>query len=123
VSSGGVKKDAGKPQWSLLPFDAVREVVHVLGVGAKKYAPRNWENGVAWSRYYDASMRHLTSWWMGEKDDPEDGLPHLAHAACCVLFLLAYELRGMGCDWDDRPGRVHETLDYALQPGLQKDNE
>lgn len=39
-------------------------------------------------RYYDAAIRHLTAWWDGERNDPESQLPHLAHAACCVIFLL-----------------------------------
>jgi hypothetical protein len=40
---------------------------------------------------------------MGENDgrDHESGRSHLAHAACCVLFLLAYERRKVGTD--DRP--------------------
>lgn len=39
-------------------------------------------------RYYDAAIRHLTAWWDGERNDPESNLPHLAHAACCIIFLL-----------------------------------
>jgi hypothetical protein len=29
----------------------------------------------------------------GAKADPESGLPHLAHAVCCVLFLLWFDER------------------------------
>jgi hypothetical protein len=36
-------------------------------------------------------MRHVTDWWDGEKNDKGSGLPHLAHAACDILFLLAME--------------------------------
>lgn len=92
MSVVGVKLDAGKPRWSLLPFGAIRSVVEVLEYGARKYSPGNWrlvEN--ARERYFDATLRHLTAWWQGETNDPESGLPHLAHAACCVLFLLALE--------------------------------
>jgi hypothetical protein len=83
------KHDAGKPRFSLLPIGAVRSVVKVLEFGAAKYAPDAWQ-GVpdARRRYYDAAMRHLDAYWSGERDDSESGLPHLAHAACCVLFLL-----------------------------------
>ena len=42
-------------------------------------------------RYYDALMRHLEKWRSGEIDDPETGLPHLAHASCCMMFLLGME--------------------------------
>jgi hypothetical protein len=97
------KHDSGKDPWHLLPWDAAREIVVVLALGAAKYEPRGWEGGTDWSRYFSALQRHLTAWWMGEARDPETGRLHLAHAACCLLFLLAYELRGVGRD--DRPGR------------------
>jgi dATP/dGTP diphosphohydrolase len=99
----GRKDDQGKPRWELLPTDAVREVVQVLTFGAKKYADRNWERGIKYGRVYGAALRHLTSWWEGQDADPETGLSHLAHAGCCVLFLLAWSLRGQGETWDDRP--------------------
>jgi hypothetical protein len=94
----GVKYDADKDPWHLLPTDAIREVVKVLAFGANKYAARNWENGMAFSRCYSASLRHLTAWWEGEDKDPETGISHLAHAMCCIMFLLAYALRGTGTD-------------------------
>ena len=97
----GVKDDAGKLPWALLPFDALRGIVQVLDFGQRKYAPRNWEKGMDWSRCFDACLRHLTSWWQGEAQDPETGLSHLTHAGCCLLFLIAYEIRGVGKD--DRP--------------------
>lgn len=78
---------------SLLPWRALGVVVDVLEHGARKYAPDAWW-GVpdARRRYYDAAQRHLCAWWLGEADDADSGLPHLAHAACCVLFLLAFEV-------------------------------
>lgn len=86
------KHDAGKRRWSLLPFNALRQVVDVLEFGAAKYAVDGWKTVPnARTRYYDATMRHLTEWWAGESLDPESGLHHLAHASCCVLFLLAKE--------------------------------
>lgn len=95
------KFDTAKDPWHLLPTDAVRGVVAVLGFGAGKYGERNWEQGMAWSRCYAALLRHLTAWWEGEKADPETGMSHLWHAGCCLMFLTAYEIRGIGTD--DRP--------------------
>ena len=95
------KDDAEKLRYDLVPFDALAEIVKVLNFGATKYAPRNWEAGFDWSRIYAATLRHLTSWWQGEDRDPETGLSHLAHAGCCILFLLAFKIRGAGKD--DRP--------------------
>jgi len=98
----GTKKDDGKDPWDLLAWDAVREVVKVLAFGVRKYERRNWEKGIKYSRCYSAAIRHLTAWWAGEETDNESGLNHLAHAMCCVLFLLAYRVRGMD-QFDDRP--------------------
>ena len=60
--------------------------------GAAKYSEGNWK-GVEPVRYKDAAMRHLVAYMNGEKNDEESGLPHLAHLACCVLFLLWQEKR------------------------------
>lgn len=100
--NGGVKFDDGKPRWDLLPMDALNDVAAVLQYGAKKYAARNWEKGMHWGRLQAAALRHLAAWSIGQDEDIESGLPHLAHAACCVLMLLAMEQRGIGTD--DRSG-------------------
>lgn len=97
----GRKDDAGKAPYELLAPEMLEDVAQVLAFGAGKYAPRNWEKGMRWGRVFGAAMRHLWAWWRGEDRDPETGLSHLAHAACCVMFLLAYEARGVG--EDDRP--------------------
>lgn len=97
----GRKDDSGKNRVDLLPVDALEEVSKVLTFGARKYADRNWEKGMAWSRVYGACIRHLWAFWRGEETDPESGLSHLAHAMCCVMFLLSYRLRST--PGDDRP--------------------
>ena len=93
-----IKADINKPEWYLIPPDAIEEIVEVLTYGARKYTPNNWHAGAHWSRYFSACMRHLWKWWGGEDKDPETGYSHLAHAGCCILFLLAYEKRGLGKD-------------------------
>lgn len=95
------KADTGKVRWSLIPWDALLGALHVLEFGADKYGPDNWQNGADWSRYFNALQRHLLAWWMGEKADADTGRSHLHHALCCLLFLAAYEMRGIGKD--DRP--------------------
>lgn len=101
LTAAGVKYDGGKDPWHLAPWDAFKAIVKVMDFGAKKYAARNWEKGMDWSRLYSATLRHLTAWWEGEKADADTGYSHLWHAGCCVVFLIAYELRGVGKD--DRP--------------------
>jgi hypothetical protein len=104
LDKGGVKYDQGKLPYHLLPPDAVEEVLKVLDYGAKKYRERNWEAGMKWSRCFSALMRHMWAYWKGEDLDKETGISHLAHAGCCILFLLSYHLRKVG--EDDRPKGV-----------------
>ena len=91
------KHDGGKTDWSLLPWDAVEEIIKVLQFGAGKYSPWNWaENGgFKFNRLFNSSMRHFVAWfWRREDLDPETGLSHMAHLGCNVLFLLHYVLNG-----------------------------
>ncbi len=89
----GIKFDHNKPQPRLLPMLGLGAVIDVLTFGAKKYAPDNWQIvPKARERYTDALLRHVFAWMAGETNDPESGLHHLAHAGCCVLFLLHFEL-------------------------------
>ena len=98
MAKKGIKFDSGKLRWSLLPYDALADVVRVLMHGAAKYEDFNWQHVVSEdggkARYFDALQRHLIAWWNGEINDPEDGLSHLAHATCCLLFLLWKERNG-----------------------------
>ena len=104
--SEGVKHDDDKLPMHLLPPELLRGTAAVLDFGARKYSARNWELGMAWHRPYAALLRHMLAWWEGEELDPETGLPHTWHAACCIAFLMAYQARGIGTD--DRPkGESH----------------
>lgn len=58
----------------------------------------NWRKGMRWSRLADAALRHLLKWASGSRVDEETGLSHLAHAMCCLMFLLNYEQTGLGED-------------------------
>jgi hypothetical protein len=113
TAEGGKKLDDGKPRWDLLPFDAVNDVAVVLDYGARKYAARNWEKGLRHGRLLAAALRHLGAWGMGRDLDDESGLPHLAHAACCVLMLLALHRRQVG--EDDRPLRLCSCQNAPLK--------
>jgi len=91
-SMEGLKYDEGKPDYTLIPWEALEEVVKVLEAGEKKYARNNWQKVEdADFRYLKAAFRHLISYAKGEQNDPETGLSHLAHACCCMLFLLHFD--------------------------------
>jgi len=88
----GTKHDAAKARFDLVPWRALGRVVDVLTFGARKYADWNWVHVPgARARYFAAALRHLTAYAGGEANDPESGLPHLAPAGCCVLFVLALD--------------------------------
>lgn len=96
--TAGRKNDEGKRRWNLMPWNAVEEVVKVLEFGAYKYGRNTWKyESNARMRYFDVAMRHLLAWKNKDertdkdKCDEESGLPHLAHAACCILFMLAID--------------------------------
>lgn len=92
TAPAGIKNDDGKARWDLLPWEEVGQVVEVLTHGAKKYAPENWKRVPnPQNRYFAAAMRHLHAHRLGDALDDETGLPHLAHAACCILFLMHFE--------------------------------
>ena len=102
AESGEAQKfDTDKPRYDLLPPELMEQTAKILTFGAKKYAARNWELGMDWSRVFGALQRHMWAWWGGEDKDPETGESHLAHACCCIAFLTAYEQRQAGTD--DRP--------------------
>ena len=91
----GTKDDTDKLDWSLLPLSALHSVIKVLMMGARKYSHDNWkfvQN--AKRRYFNEAMRRLDAYQDGEETDKESGLSHLAHAVCCLIFLLWFEDNG-----------------------------
>lgn len=90
----GAKADQGKPIMGAIPPHAELAVARVLTFGAEKYARDAWqavENAEV--RYMDAALRHLNAHRRGELVDDESGENHLAHAACCILFMLDMQER------------------------------
>ena len=89
--TAGIKHDAGKLRFDLIPVEPLREIARVYTIGAAKYADRNWERGIAWGRVFAAMCRHAFAWWGGEQLDPVDGQHHLASVAWCAMALIEYE--------------------------------
>lgn len=83
-----------------LDNDDYEGVAKILEFGAVKYAPRNWEQGIAYHRVFGAAMRHYMFRGLA---DSETGYPHRHHFLCCYMFLAAYTARGLH-EFDDRPG-------------------
>lgn len=91
LAGAAIKFDQGKLPLHLLSTEAMNQTAAVLQFGAQKYAEHNWRKGFTWSRPLAAAMRHITAFNNGEDKDPESGFSHLAHAACCIMFLLEFE--------------------------------
>ena len=93
----GAKLDAGKVRVGLVLFGfarALEQVARVGTYGSEKYSDNGWmqvPDGVR--RYTDALLRHLLAEAMGERIDPETGLPHAAHCAWNALARLDLMLR------------------------------
>jgi hypothetical protein len=111
-SSGGsaMKFDDNKLPVNLLSTEALLQTAAVLKFGADKYHAHNWRDGFAWSRPLAAAMRHIMAYNDGEDKDPESGLSHLAHAACCIMFLLEFE-------------KTHPELDDRYKVDVHKTKE
>lgn len=88
----GQKNDDGKLDWTLLPWVEVEQVAQVMMYGMKKYSRNNWQKVKnAKLRYRAALLRHVLAYEKGFITDGESNLPHLAHAACCCLFLMFFD--------------------------------
>lgn len=90
----GAKLDAGKNRLGLVLggfASALQEVGKVGTFGAGKYTDNGWQSVPdALERYTDAMYRHLLAEAAGERNDPETGLPHAAHAAWNALARLHF---------------------------------
>jgi len=79
---------SGKGRYDLLPPHAVRRLAQVYERGAAKYADRNWEKGMAFSRYLDSALRHVFQHLEGNRDED-----HLGHAVFNLMAVLEHQER------------------------------
>lgn len=108
MATEGLRYDTGKPRMDLIPPEAVFALADALRVGAEKYAERNWELGMDWSRVFGSLMRHAWKFWRGEDIDEETGVPHVDLIMINAVFLCTYYRRKIGKD--DRHIVAKETL-------------
>lgn len=112
----GVKYDNDKPDYTLLPFNALEDVVNVLTFGAKKYDRHNWKKVDNLDlRYQAAAYRHMIAYSKGEEIDSESGLPHLAHAVCCLMFMMEAKqivqpAKAVDHEFVPYEGRMYESI-------------
>jgi hypothetical protein len=97
----GLRYNQGKTRYDLLPSYPIDQLAQVLTKGAEKYAPRNWELGMPWSKITASLKRHLSAIESGEDFDKETGLLHASHVLCNAAFLVEYYKTHP--EHDDRP--------------------
>jgi uncharacterized HAD superfamily protein len=108
----GLRYDQGKLRYDLVNADAHKGMVEILTFGAQKYAERNWERGMKWSKVISSLKRHLAAIEAGEDFDVESGKLHADHIACNAHFLSAYyRIFPQG---DDRPHKYLKHLKVGL---------
>lgn len=119
ADGGGLRKDDGKNKLDLIPPEWIWALGAVLTQGAEKYAVRNWERGMAWSKMIGCGLRHVFKFVCGERYDPESGCHHLAHAAWNFLALMTYDIRKIGendlPNFDDAVALAY--LEGIMDPG------
>lgn len=86
----GLRFNEGKLKYDLIHPIAEKGLVEVLTKGSIKYAPRNWEKGMEWSKIISSLKRHLAAIENGEDYDEETNLLHADHLQCNAHFLSAY---------------------------------
>ena len=97
----GIRYNEGKLRYDLIHPQAEKGLVQVLAMGANKYAERNWELGMKWSKILASLKRHIAKIEAGEDFDEESGLLHADHVQANAHFLSAYyKIYPQG---DDRP--------------------
>lgn len=90
----------GKAKLSLLPAYSLTSMARIMEGGATRYGRFDYVRGYPYSFYDDAFNRHMLAWRSGEDMDPDDGQPHLLHAACCCIILA--EMQAIEVGTDDR---------------------
>ena len=103
--TGAVRDRAvGKGRFDLLSTQMLMRLARHYEAGSIKYSDRNWENGMPFSVYVDAAMRHLVKYIAGWNDED-----HLAAAIWNLAALVFQEEKNPGLD--DLPERKREAVD------------
>jgi hypothetical protein len=102
----------GKPRPDLISPFLDERVGQWLRIGAEKYAERNWEGGMPFSRAVASLRRHLMQYQQGLRDED-----HLAAIVCNAMFLMHYEEmieRGV------LPAELNDMPNYQKPPAKKK---
>lgn len=94
----GVKHNANKIRYSLIPPECLELLADSLTSGAVEYSDFNWQKRKNPNKtHYDSLMRHLQAWRKGKKMD-ESGKTHLQCAFANAMFLTWFEIQEIDDD-------------------------
>lgn len=85
---GGATRDSseGKGRYDLISPLFLRRLALVLEKGAKNHGDNNWKGGIKYSRLIDSSLRHISQYNSGMRDED-----HIIQAVCNLMFLVHFE--------------------------------
>lgn len=99
-----LRYDDGKSRVDLIDPNFILALGDHYQRGAKKYAERNWEKGMLFSRCYASAQRHLLAFWAGEDTDAETGTLHVVAVAWNMAAIHHYmNDPALREKFDDRP--------------------
>lgn len=111
----GAVRDAGdgKGMPELLPAEALLELSKHFEKGAKKYAARNWEKGIPYSKFIGPMLRHTFKHLAGYTDEP-----HLTAAVwngICLMQTMLWVQQGiLPGSLNDLPIRDITHIDHSF---------
>lgn len=102
-STGAVRDtQENKPRYDLIPISVLERLAVHYGLGAQKYATRNWQKGQPISRYYASLQRHLMA-LIKNADDEEDHAAAVIWNAVAVAWTIEQiEKYNLPSELDDR---------------------
>ena len=93
---------AGKGRFDLLPMLALFRIAKHFENGSLRYLPRNWEQGIPLSCFWDSAFRHMMKMMLGMDDED-----HCAAAGwnlmCFIETKMRIELGILPKELDDMP--------------------
>lgn len=96
-----------KAGMSSIPAVVLAEVGLGMLEGRCKHGAYNFRiHGARSSVYYDATLRHMMSWWEGQDIDPDSQLHHVVKAIASLIVLRDAMIQGVLLD--DRPPSSQE---------------
>lgn len=96
---------SGKGRYDLISPFGIDRIAKWYELGAKKYADRNWEKGMPFSRYVNSAKRHLNKFVMGLEDED-----HLAAACWNIMAIMHHQELGQ-TNLDDMPHYMSKKED------------